>query len=397
MLTALLASLASPTLLYAENSPALPAGRQVDPTQLQKEIADRKAQIQTINSKLADYKKKITEYSKKTSSLMNEIALIENDTAMSQLDVAATQNEIDTAQLELQIVDGQIHEANAKLAHEKDLLAGMLLAIHKQDAEGSPLELLINAKSFDEVFKTAADLHSVNGDLRKTIAATKTTKGALEENLTTQTAKLKSLDSLRVELEKQVQQLENKKVAKEVLAAQTANSEDQYRELVNDLRQEQQAITDRINQLQNSVDASIDADDPDPSAITWPTHGIITAVFHDTSYPYRHLFEHSGLDVAVPVGTPIEAAAPGVVAWTRTGKDYGNYVMIIHTNGLATLYAHLSKFNVKQDQIIRRGDIIGLSGGRPGSQGAGLSTGPHLHFEVRKAGIPVNPLTYLKK
>ncbi len=390
MLTALLASFASPTLLYAE-------GAAVDPTQLQKEIADRKAQIQTINSKLSDYKKKISEYAKKSSSLMNEIALIENDSAMGQLDVLATQTEIDTAQLELQIVNGHIDETNAKLAHERDLLAGMLLAIHKQDAEGSPLELLINAKSFDEVFKAAADLNSVNGDLRKTVAATKTTRGALEDDLVTQTDKLKGLDEMRVKLEVQVRQLEDKKMAKEVLAAQTASSEDQYRELVNDLRQEQQSITNRINELQNSVDSSIDANDPDPSAITWPTRGIITTLFHDTTYPFRYLFEHPGLDIAVPVGTPIEAAAPGVVAWTRTGKDYGNYVMIIHTNGLATLYAHLSKFNVKQDQIIRRGDIIGLSGGKPGAQGAGLSTGPHLHFEVRKGGIPVNPLPFLPK
>jgi murein DD-endopeptidase MepM/ murein hydrolase activator NlpD len=391
MVIALLASAASPAFVSAENDP-------VDPAQLQKEIADRKAQIQTINSKLGDYKKKIVEYAKKSSSLMNEIALIENDTAMGQLDVLATEAEVDTAQLELQIVNGQIDETNAKLTHERDLLASMLLAIHKQDAQGGAFELLVNAKTFDDVFKAASDLHAVNGDLRKTVAATKTTRESLQDDLETQTDKLQGLEELRVKLEVQIRRLQEKKAAKEVLAAQTQSSEQEYRELVGELRQEQQAIAYRINELQNEVDASIDLSDPNPSAITWPVRGIITTLFHDPTYPFRYLFEHSGLDIAVPQGTPLEAAAPGVVAWARTGtRDYGNYVMIIHTNGLATLYAHLSRIDVKQDQIVSRGDIIGLSGGRPGSPGAGLSTGPHVHFEVRKGGIPVNPLPFLPK
>ncbi len=390
MVSALLASTASPAWLYAENLT-------VDQTALQQEIADRKAQIESINGKLADYKKKIAEYAKKSSSLMNDIALIENDAAMGQLDVLATQAEIDTVQLELQMVNGEIEATNAKLAHEKELLASMLLAIHKQDSEGGAFELLVNAKNFDEVFKAAADLHAVNGDLRKTVAATKTTRSGLEDDLAKQEEKLTDLEKMRVQLEVQVRRLEEKKSAKEVLASQTESSEEAYRGLVNELRQEQQAISSRINELQNSVDDSIGIDDANPTAITWPARGIITTLFHDPTYPFRYLFEHSGLDIAMPQGTPLEAAAPGVVAWARTGSQYGNYVMIIHSGGQATLYAHLSRIDVKQDQVVRRGDIIGLSGGRPKTPGAGLSTGPHLHFELRKGGIPINPLPFLPK
>jgi murein DD-endopeptidase MepM/ murein hydrolase activator NlpD len=121
----------------------------------------------------------------------------------------------------------------------------------------------------------------------------------------------------------------------------------------------------------------------------------ISTYFHDPTYPFRKLFEHPGVDLPTPVGTPVKAAAGGYVAFTRTGSQYGNYIMVVHPGGVATIYAHLSKFNVRSDTYVDRGQVIGYSGGRPGDQGAGLSTGPHLHFEVRQDGIPVDPLPFL--
>ena len=129
----------------------------------------------------------------------------------------------------------------------------------------------------------------------------------------------------------------------------------------------------------------------DSSALSWPLSPEkgISALFHDPTYPFRHLFEHPGLDLPAPTGTPVKAVAPGYVAWVKVGRQYGNYIMIIHANGTATLYAHLSRTDVEPDQFVARGKVIGAVGS------TGLSTGPHLHFEVRKNGIPTNPLNYL--
>ena len=182
--------------------------------------------------------------------------------------------------------------------------------------------------------------------------------------------------------------------AKSSLLAVTQESEAQFQALLEDLRQEQAYLNQQIALLQKDIEGKLNATDElgDSSILSWPVDPTIrgiSAYFHDTSYPFRHLFEHSGLDLPAPTGTPVRAAAPGYVAWTRQGTLYGNYVMIIHTNGLATLYAHLSRIDVTSDQFISRGDQIGAVGS------TGLSTGPHLHFEARLNGIPTNPLDYL--
>lgn len=99
---------------------------------------------------------------------------------------------------------------------------------------------------------------------------------------------------------------------------------------------------------------------------------------------------HTGIDIAVPTGTPVRAALPGVVTTaTYNAGGYGYYVKIDHGNGMVTLYAHNSKLLVKAGDTVEAGDMVSLSGS------TGRSTGPHLHFEVRVNGQRVNPRAYL--
>ncbi len=124
---------------------------------------------------------------------------------------------------------------------------------------------------------------------------------------------------------------------------------------------------------------------------------LITAYFHDADYPFKQWFEHSGIDIAVSQGTSVKAADEGYVAIAKfDGSSSYSYVMIVHADGYATVYGHLSSVSVSPDDYVYKGQVIGGSGGIPGTPGCGsFSTGAHLHFEVRLDGIPVDPLPYL--
>lgn len=100
---------------------------------------------------------------------------------------------------------------------------------------------------------------------------------------------------------------------------------------------------------------------------------------------------HGGIDIAVPVGTNVSAAAAGTIIESGTLPGYGNVVIIDHGRGTTTRYAHLSKLLAGKGDSVGAGDVIGLSGGARGAPGAGNSRGPHLHYEVRRNGRPVDP------
>lgn len=118
---------------------------------------------------------------------------------------------------------------------------------------------------------------------------------------------------------------------------------------------------------------------------SWPARGIITS-----RYGRRWGELHTGIDIAVPRGTTVKAADSGVVSFAGWNGGYGYCVIINHTNGYQTLYGHNSKLSVKVGQEVSKGQKIAASGS------TGRSTGPHVHFEVRKNGVAQNPSSYLK-
>lgn len=123
----------------------------------------------------------------------------------------------------------------------------------------------------------------------------------------------------------------------------------------------------------------------------FPVSGVITSEFGKRTDPITlEESEHFGIDIDSPMDTKVKAAAKGIVLRAESNNYYGKYIMIDHGNGIVSLYGHLNKMSVSTGEVIKKGDIIALSGN------SGRTTGPHLHFEIRKENIPVNPLDYLK-
>jgi len=122
----------------------------------------------------------------------------------------------------------------------------------------------------------------------------------------------------------------------------------------------------------------------------WPVHGWVTSGFGFRTNPFTGLNQmHEGLDISNRVGTPVIAAADGIVSDTGRDSSYGIVVVISHGFGMTSRYCHLNKISVRAGQKVKRGDKIAEVGT------TGRSTGPHLHYEVRVNGIPVNPARYI--
>ncbi|SKA73034.1 M23 family metallopeptidase [Desulfobaculum bizertense] len=122
----------------------------------------------------------------------------------------------------------------------------------------------------------------------------------------------------------------------------------------------------------------------------WPTQGWISSPFGARTSPFTTAREfHKGIDISAPIGTPIYATARGTVTLARREGGYGLCLMVDHGAGIKTRYAHMHSFVVKRGQKVSRGELIGYVGS------TGRSTGPHLHYEVRLNGVPVNPMRYV--
>ena len=154
------------------------------------------------------------------------------------------------------------------------------------------------------------------------------------------------------------------------------------------LRNLLQALESRLRNVRTDVERQEALAGATPSI--WPTHGWLTG----TSAAARDPFTgepafHQGLDISTEKGQPVYATADGTVESAAYTGDYGNLIVVKHDFGLSTRYGHLSRFNVKPGQQVKRGDVIGYVGS------TGRSTGAHLHYEILANGKLINPLQLL--
>jgi len=370
--------------------------------QLNNEIQTKKERMKKIQEQQEAYKKSITQKQTEKASLVNQLAILENRLAKAELDIESVEIDIDRSNLEVEKVNLSIKDKNNQIIKEKEHIGSVLRLIHMQDSK-TALEIMLLNNSFADFVNQVKYLEDINSEIGESLDNLKDYKNELEKQKVNLDEKKQKLNELKKELEDKKTILVSEQENKAFILVQTKESEKRYQKLLTQAKQEQnQAAADIVN-LEKVVRAKINKMEDkklefNDNGLIWPVpKNVITAYFHDPDYPFRYLFEHPGIDIRARHGTTLKTAASGYVARVKLNKtsSYG-YIMIVHGDGLSTVYGHISKAYVKEDEYVVQGQAIGLTGGMPGTPGSGrLTTGPHLHFEVRLNGIPVNPLEYL--
>ena len=387
----------------AEEAPANELVEEI--SDLDREIDAKRKEIEALQKQSDSYKKQIEAAQNKTASLSTELAILSNRIAKIKIDIETTEKKIETITLEIKNLETQILDKENNITKSKDRIAEFLRLIHRND-EKSYLEVIATNQSFSEVFDQMKYIENLQADLQNTLNQIQELKAALEEQKKQREDKRTEAENSKNELVKMQSSLEEQIQGKEVLLDRTFASEKQFQNWLLQSKYEEEQINSEITSLERTIRRRLEESDKAFSegqsgsvALSWPVdpgRGI-TATFHDPDYPFRYIFEHPGIDIRAYQGSLVKAAAPGYVGKIKNGGQKGySYIMLLHANGLSTVYGHVSKINVQEDTYVIRGQVIGLSGGMPGTPGAGhLTTGPHLHFETRSDGIPVNPLDYL--
>ena len=380
-------------------SAAADVSKEVD--DLNKAINEKKKQLELIKNKQNEYKKALEQKQSERADLQNQLSIVDNRMADAQLSLDQVKIDIETTNLEIQKTNLEIEENNNAIESNKDHL-GSAIKLLSQENDRSQLEILLLNNYLTEYISQVKYLEDINNKISDGLNELKSAKDVLTSSKTKLDENKEKLRALKQQLEQERVSLADEKDTKIYILDQTRSSEAEYQRLLNQVKREQQAAAADVVSLERSIRNKLNQQGSGKVSLKydgfiWPVpKNTITATFHDPSYPFRYVFEHPAIDIRAGQGTPIKAAASGYVGRAKDGGMGYSYIMLVHGDGLATVYGHVSKIYVKEDEYVSQGQIIGLSGAMPGTPGAGpLTTGPHLHLEVRLNGIPVNPLEYL--
>jgi len=371
---------------------------------LNSQISKKKKKIKQLEESISEYKKKIEVKRGQSISLSNQLAIIDNYLVQIELDIELTGEKLETLTLEIDGLDLTIEEKEGVITRQKQILSELIRTLYYENNK-KYIEVVTAYDSFSDFYNRVHYVNKLERDLGKSAKIVRLGKEELEEKKNEIEDRKKSYEELKEKLDNKKRDLKEQANFKQDLLYQSRSSELTYKTMLANLRGQYSTIENEITSIEQEVRRKLESKNrfsqqvDDPTQLSWPTQSrYITAYFYDKNYPYRHIFEHNAIDIRASHGTAIKAAASGYIARARTcnvSSCYA-YVMIVHSNGLSTVYGHLSAINVSEDQFVTRGDVIGYSGATPGTIGAGpFTTGPHLHFEVRKNGIPINPLNYL--
>ena len=353
-------------------------------TAIQARISAARQHEATLNAQIADVTSEIRSLEGKVGDVAQKLSVLEQDLALHQ-------KRLDKLNALYLFETNRLHFLQREYLRAVKQLNQRLVQIY-ESPEPSAAEVVLSSKSVQDAIDTLHYLAAI-ADQDKRIA--REVADARDEVHTTreQTKKVRAVVASETHVVA-VRTEQQREVKDRLVASRSKLASARYRKrhALASTKQQEQDLVAEANALA-AADASIrsqlagsQSGDTTPSAsgLIWPVNGPVTSPF---GMRWGRL--HPGIDIGVPTGTQIHAAASGTVAIAGWVSGYGNYTCIDHGGGMATCYAHQSSFAASVGAHVSQGEVIGYTGC------TGHCFGPHLHFEVRINGTPVDPLGYL--
>jgi murein DD-endopeptidase MepM/ murein hydrolase activator NlpD len=393
-LVALLAAAAALLVLLAASS-AAPA------QDLESKLEAKETKLSKVRERHGVLTTTISRYGDRIDRLTTEVAVLRTREAAVRVRLDAKQAELDRAVAQLDVAKKHLAVMRARLKRALVSLRDRLVAMYES---GTPdmLSLIVGANGYDELVNRTEYLNRIHGmdeavvgrvrelrdQVKKTVARLRTAKNQIETARDSIAAEEQALAGARSAVQRRQAALLSARA--ERLAA------------LRQIRRHEEELDGSVAAIQGKIAAQLAATGSAPlpagpirggsgSGLIWPVDGPVVSGFGSRtingSYEY-----HPGIDIAVPSGTPIRAAAAGTVIFTEpeaSSGGYGNYTCVDHGGGLSTCYAHQESFAVSAGQQVSQGQVIGYS------DCTGYCFGPHLHFEVRINGEVTDPMAYL--
>lgn len=306
-------------------------------------------------------------------------------------DIKVTQSKIRSTDLNIQILQNNVNTAEHQITTHQKAIGSVIQALSEYDGRSLVLELVASA-NFSDLWRDRSQLKGFSEDLNREVEELLETKSVLtKEKEKKEKVKAEAL-SLAKELSGQKVAVEESQKAKERLLVETKSKEAEYQRLIQENMARQKESEDDLYRLEQELRITLDPSlfaAPKRGVLSWPLDKIyITGRFGKTTdckiYAGADCF-HNGTDFRASMRTPVKAMLSGVVEGSGNTDDqkgcysYGRWILIKHSNGLSSLYAHLSGSLVSAGQRVETGALIGYSGGIPGYNGSGYSKGAHLH------------------
>jgi murein DD-endopeptidase MepM/ murein hydrolase activator NlpD len=397
----LLAGAVLPLLLWALlpvlSEGASPQGKLND---LEKKIESTQGKIGRKKGTERVLTSQISAYTQRISRLQGKIGSLQERQASAQADLNAKQAELERIQSDLRYQRERLIRLRARLVQARAALSKRLVELYQADAPDL-VTVILSSKGFADLLERGEFMKRVSDQDQRIIELVRDAKA----DATSAAQRLDVLERRQQKVTQIVQQrrdeiaqakqgLIDTKVGLDGTRADKAQAlthvraeRQQLEGNLSGLKKEQAKIQATLQQAATGIPAG--PIKHGSGALIWPVNGPITSPFCE-----RRAWEacHPGIDIGVPSGTPIRAAAAGKVVLMQSegaSGGYGNFTCIAHTSTMSTCYAHQSRFATSLGASVAQGQVIGYTGC------TGLCFGPHLHFEVRINGAVTNPLNYL--